>query len=61
MTPKKSGMPPMKGMKAMNPFGSTKMMGGMKPTKGFAKGGPTSGDRMAAGRGMAKVKNQKSG
>ena len=29
---KKSGMPPMKGMKKMNPFGKTPAMGAMKPT-----------------------------
>ncbi len=55
---KKSGMPTMSGMKKMNPMGSTKMIGAMKPVKGYAKGGVVGSQLKAMGRNMAKVKNQ---
>ena len=36
---KKSGMPVMKGVKKMNPFGKVKGVGAMKKKLGFACGG----------------------
>jgi hypothetical protein len=36
---KKSGMPKMKGIKALNPFGKTKQVAAMKKSSGFMCGG----------------------
>lgn len=59
MKAKMSGMPAMKGMKKMSPFGETKAMGAMKTSKPFGKGGVVNADLKTMGRNKAKAKNQK--